>query len=123
MVLGALAVQEDEPELLQDLHKAARAHAFTALGAYQPFAAFGSRCEQVIPIRLKDGIRDRLDQLAHATHRSKSFLAAQAQEVFVENSDWQVAEIQSALRDADVADYASDQDVANLTFKWQVRAP
>lgn len=36
MVLGALAVQEDEPELAQDVLQAARTHTFTALGAYQP---------------------------------------------------------------------------------------
>ena len=36
MVLGALAVQEDEPELAADLIAAAQRDAFTALGAYQP---------------------------------------------------------------------------------------
>lgn len=36
MVLGALAVYEDEPDLARDLLQAARANAFTALGAYQP---------------------------------------------------------------------------------------
>jgi hypothetical protein len=36
MVLGALAVAEDEPELARDLLAAARAQAFTALAAYQP---------------------------------------------------------------------------------------
>ncbi len=73
-------------------------------------------------IRLEDSIRDRLDQLANATHRSKSFLAAQAIEAFVESNEWQVAEIQAALKEADAGDYASDQDVADLALKWQVRA-
>lgn len=73
-------------------------------------------------IRLEDGIRDRLDQLAHATHRSKSFLAAQAIEAFVESNEWQVAEIQAALKEVDAGDFASDQDVADLALKWQVRA-
>jgi len=36
LVLGALAVQEDEPALADDLLKAARKDAFTALGAYRP---------------------------------------------------------------------------------------
>jgi hypothetical protein len=36
MVLGALAVAEDEPDLLASLLAAARANAFTALAAYQP---------------------------------------------------------------------------------------
>ena len=36
MVLGAVAVLEDEPELAQDLLRAARTNAFRALDAYQP---------------------------------------------------------------------------------------
>jgi hypothetical protein len=36
MVLGAVAVLEDEPELAQDLLRAARSNAFRALDAYQP---------------------------------------------------------------------------------------
>jgi hypothetical protein len=36
MVLGALAIEEDEPELARDLLSAARKNAFTALAAYQP---------------------------------------------------------------------------------------
>jgi RHH-type rel operon transcriptional repressor/antitoxin RelB len=70
-------------------------------------------------IRLEDGIKDRLDQLATATQRSKSFLAAEAIRVFVESNEWQVGEIQAALKEADAGDYASDQDVANLTTKWR----
>lgn len=73
-------------------------------------------------IRLEDDIRDRLDQLATATHRSKSFLAAQAIEAFVDSNVWQVGEIQAALKEADAGDFASDQDVADLAAKWQARA-
>jgi hypothetical protein len=36
MVLGALAVEENEPALTKDLLSAAKKHAFTALEAYQP---------------------------------------------------------------------------------------
>lgn len=74
-------------------------------------------------IRLEDSIRDRLDQLANATHRSKSFLAAQAIEAFVESHEWQVSEIHSALKEINAGEYASDQDVADLALKWQGRAP
>lgn len=73
-------------------------------------------------IRLEDDIKNRLDQIAIATHRSKSFLAAEAIRVFVESNEWQINETQSALKEADAGDYASDQDVANLAMKWAVRA-
>ena len=73
-------------------------------------------------IRLEDEVRDRLDQLAEATQRSKSFLAAEAIRAFVENNEWQISEIRAALREADAGDFASDRDVAALASKWKVNA-
>lgn len=69
-------------------------------------------------IRLEDEIKDRLEVLAEATQRSKSYLAAEAIRVYVENNEWQVGEIQAALREADAGDFASEGDVANLASKW-----
>ena len=71
-------------------------------------------------IRLEDEVRDRLDQLAEATQRSKSFLAAEAIRAFVETNEWQICEIRAALREADAGDFASDKDVAALSRKWKV---
>ncbi len=73
-------------------------------------------------VRLEDDVKDRLDVLAEATHRSKSFLAAEAIRVFVESNEWQVAEIRTALKEADAGDFASDKDVASLARKWKVNA-
>ena len=73
-------------------------------------------------IRLDDEVKDRLDRLAESTQRSKSFLAAEAIREFVENNEWQIAEIQAALKEADAGDFASDRDVAALADKWQVNA-
>jgi len=41
-------------------------------------------------IRLENELKDRLDQLADATQRSKSFLAAEAIRDFIELNEWQV---------------------------------
>ena len=71
-------------------------------------------------IRLEDEVRDRLDQLAEATQRSKSFLAAEAIRAYVETNQWQIGEIRAALREADAGDFASDKDVAALSRKWKV---
>ena len=71
-------------------------------------------------IRLEVEVRDRLDQLAEATRRSKSFLAAEAIRAFVENNEWQIREIRAALKEADDGDFASDKDVAALSRKWKV---
>ena len=72
--------------------------------------------------RLEDDVKDRLDALAEATHRSKSFLAAEAIRAYVENNEWQVGEIRAALKEADAGDFASDNDVAALAKKWKVNA-
>jgi predicted transcriptional regulator len=73
-------------------------------------------------IRLEDEVKDRLDRLAESTQRSKSFLAAEAIREFVENNEWQVAEIRVALKEADAGDFASSKDVAALSRKWKVNA-
>src|ERR1017187_2289001 len=73
-------------------------------------------------IRLDDDVKDRLDVLADATQRSKSFLAAEAIRAFVETNEWQIGEIQAALKEADAGDFASDKDVAALAKKWKVNA-
>ena len=73
-------------------------------------------------VRLEDEVKDRLDQLAEAKQRSKSFLAAEAIHAFAETNEWQVGEIRTALSEADAGDFASDKDLAALTKKWQVDA-
>ena len=73
-------------------------------------------------VRLEDEIKDRLAQLAESTHRSKSFLAAEAIREFVANNEWQIGDIHAALKEADAGDFASDKDVNALTRKWKVNA-
>ncbi len=70
----------------------------------------------------EDDIKDRLGRLAEATPRSKLLLAAEATREFVENDEWQLGEIQAALKEADAGDFASTQDVADLAEKWWVDA-
>lgn len=73
-------------------------------------------------IRLDDDVKERLDVLAAATQRSKSFLAAEAVRAFVESNEWQIGEIQAALKEADAGAFATDKDVATLAKKWKVNA-
>jgi predicted transcriptional regulator len=73
-------------------------------------------------IRLEDEVKDRLDQLAEATRRSKSFLAAEAIREFVENNEWQIDEIRAGLKEADAGDFAAEKDVSALARKWKVNA-
>lgn len=48
-------------------------------------------------IRLGGGIKNRLDQLASVTQRSKSFLAAETIAAYADTNEWQLAEIQATL--------------------------
>jgi predicted transcriptional regulator len=75
-----------------------------------------------ITVRLEEEVRNRLDQLAKSTQRSKSFLASEAIRQFVENNEWQIAETRAALKEADAGDFASDRDVQRLRKKWKVNA-
>lgn len=73
-------------------------------------------------VRLEDEVKDRLDLLAAATQRSKSFLAAEAIREFVDKNEWQIGEVKTALNEADARDFASDKDLAALAKKWQIIA-
>jgi RHH-type transcriptional regulator, rel operon repressor / antitoxin RelB len=73
-------------------------------------------------LRLEDDVKERLDKLADATQRSKSFLAAEAIREFVENNEWQIREIRAAVKEANAGDFASDAEVAALAKKWKVSA-
>jgi RHH-type rel operon transcriptional repressor/antitoxin RelB len=75
-----------------------------------------------ITIRLEEEVKNRLDRLADSTHRSKSFLAAEAIREFVENNEWQIAEIRAALKEANAGDFATERDVGTLAKKWRVNA-
>ncbi len=74
-----------------------------------------------VTIRLESELKQRLEKLAEAMQRSKSFLAAQAIRDFVDLNEWQVQEIEQAVLEADRGEFASGQDVAAVFGKWGVR--
>ena len=71
-------------------------------------------------IRLDPEIKSRLDKLSAATHRSKSFLAAEAVREFIEINEWQIEEVENAIREADAGDFASNREVRAVFNKWGV---
>jgi len=54
-----------------------------------------------LTIRVTQEVKDRLDRLAAATHRSKSFLAAEAVATYVEREAGIVLGIERGLADAE----------------------
>ncbi len=71
-------------------------------------------------IRLDADLKSRLDKLADATHRSKSYLAAEAVREYIELNEWQLQEIQAAVKEADAGDFASEKSVNAVFGKLSV---
>jgi predicted transcriptional regulator len=72
----------------------------------------------VLTLRLSSETKEQLDKLAIATQRSKSFLAAEAINRYLEVEAWQISEIETALKEADAGDFASSEDLALLAKKY-----
>ena len=73
-------------------------------------------------IRLEDDTKDRLDKLADATQRSRSFLASEAIREYIELNEWQIGEIRQAVEEADRGEFASEDDVKGFFDGWRRRA-
>lgn len=73
-------------------------------------------------VRIDEEMKARLEKLAGATQRSKSFLAAQAIQEFIEINEWQIREVRAALKEATRGDFATDAEVASIARKWKANA-
>lgn len=71
-----------------------------------------------ITIRISDDTAERLDQLARKLDRSQATIAEQAVAYFVAREEWQVAEIEAGLAEAEAGDFASADDVAAVFAKY-----
>ena len=71
-----------------------------------------------LTLRLPSAIKEQLDKLADATHRSKSFLAGEAIRRYLDLEAWQISEIQQALSEADANDFASDTEIDAIVTKY-----
>ena len=71
----------------------------------------------VLTLRVPVEVKDQLDKLADATHRSKSYLAGEAIRQYLDLQAWQIGEIQQAIAEADAGDFASDDEVEAVVRK------
>ena len=72
----------------------------------------------VLTLRLSAKTKSQLEKLATATNRSKSFLAAEAIERYLELEARQVKQIKQALKEADAGEFASDKDLDKAIKKY-----
>ncbi|MGP0082477.1 MAG: CopG family ribbon-helix-helix protein [Steroidobacteraceae bacterium] len=74
---------------------------------------------EVLTIRVDRKTKRRLEKLATAMDRTRSYVAAEAIRAFVELNEWQIGEIKAALKEADAGDFASEDEVRSVTRKWR----
>jgi predicted transcriptional regulator len=72
----------------------------------------------VLTLRVPEEIKAKLDKLAQATHRSKSYLAEEAIARYIDLEAWQIGEIEQAIQEADRGDFATPADLADLLKKY-----
>ncbi|MDP1524443.1 MAG: ribbon-helix-helix protein, CopG family [Rhodocyclaceae bacterium] len=72
----------------------------------------------VLTLRVPIEVKQQLDQLADATHRSKSWLAGEAIQRYLDLEAWQIGQITQALAEADAGDFASDDEMAAVKSKY-----
>jgi RHH-type transcriptional regulator, rel operon repressor / antitoxin RelB len=72
----------------------------------------------ILTLRVPVEVKQQLDRLADATHRSKSWLAGEAIRQYLDLEAWQIGEIAQALKEADAGDFASDAEVTAVVKKY-----
>jgi len=73
----------------------------------------------VVTLRLEPELRKRLDGLAQAQRRSRSFIATEAIREYVAVNEWQIEETKKGLAEADRGEFASDAQVRRTMSKWK----
>lgn len=68
-------------------------------------------------LRLPKGTKDRLQELADATGRTKAFLAQDAIERYLELESWQIKAIQEGIKEVDEGKVVSYETIKN---KWEI---
>lgn len=73
-----------------------------------------------LTVRVKPETRNRLDNLARITRRSKSFVIEDALEQYLDMNEWQIKGIQEALIEADSLG-AVFEDHDDVLAKWEAK--
>jgi RHH-type transcriptional regulator, rel operon repressor / antitoxin RelB len=74
---------------------------------------------EVMTIRVDRKTKARLEKLAKAIDRTKSYVAAEAIRAYIDLNEWQIGEIKAALKEADAGDFASEEELREVVRKWR----
>ena len=73
----------------------------------------------MLNFRVPPALKDRLDKLAEVTGRSKTTIAVEALQSYLDEQAWQVGEIQDALKEANADDFSTPDEVAAVFKKYR----
>lgn len=71
-----------------------------------------------VTVRVPAALKNRLDKLAGATARSRSWLAAHALQIYVEDQEWQLTVIRKGLKDLQAGRTVSHEKTARWLRSW-----
>jgi RHH-type transcriptional regulator, rel operon repressor / antitoxin RelB len=74
--------------------------------------------QEVMTIRVEREVKERLERLAKATARSRSFLAAEAIRQYLDLHAWQVEQILEGIEEAEAGKLVAHEDVVT---KWEAK--
>jgi predicted transcriptional regulator len=75
----------------------------------------------ILTWRVKPALKRKLDKVAAAMDRPRSWVLTQALESYLEQQSWQVSEIKQGLAEADAGGFASADEVKAVFDKWRER--
>lgn len=73
---------------------------------------------KMLNVRLPVSTHSRLSKLTSSTGRSKTFLAVEALDAYLEQQAWQIAEIKAGLAEADRGEFATEDEVRAVFAKY-----
>jgi RHH-type transcriptional regulator, rel operon repressor / antitoxin RelB len=71
-----------------------------------------------LTVRIDEAAKQRLEKLAESTGRSRSFLAADAINQYLEVNEWQVAGIKQAIASLDRGEAIAHEQVKDWVASW-----
>ena len=69
-------------------------------------------------VRVDTGVKKRLERLAKSTGRTRSFLAAEAINEYLEINEWQVAGIKRAIASLDRGEGIPHESIKDWVASW-----
>jgi predicted transcriptional regulator len=70
------------------------------------------------PVRIDRAAKKRLERLAKSTGRSRSFLAAEAINEYLDINEWQVSGIKQAIASLDRGEAVSHEQLKDWVTSW-----